>query len=76
MSWRIRDARDFADAIDGRAKPSSREVASLIAVAERLCEAAAELQPSPAFQTSLRTSLMTEAATVLTATAPPVTARA
>lgn len=76
MSWRIRDARDFADALEGRARPSSREVASLIAVAERLCEAAAELQPSPAFQTSLRTSLMTEAATVLTATAPPVTARA
>jgi hypothetical protein len=74
MSWRPRDARDFADAVDGTAAPSSSEVASLIAVAERLCEAAATLQPSPAFRASFRTSLLAEAATVLTA-APSVTPR-
>jgi PKD repeat protein len=75
MSWRTRDARDFADALDGAGAPSSREIASLIAVAERLCEAAATVQPPAAFRASFRTTLVAEAATVLTA-ARPATARA
>src|SRR5690242_322510 len=74
MSWRTRDARDFADALAGRAKPSSRDVAHLVAVAERLCATAAGVQPSPAFQATLRTSLMTEAGTALAASGPPAAA--
>jgi hypothetical protein len=66
MSWRTREARAFADALGG-ARPTSRDVAALIAVAERLCAAAAEIQPSPRFQSSLRTTLVAEAPTVLVA---------
>ena len=53
---------------------SDENIAALIGVAEQLCQSAATTEPSAEFRTSLRSRLMTEAATVLVP--PPPTPRA
>jgi len=58
------DAQSFDEAWDGRA-PRDEHIAELVRVAEHLCETAATVGPSTAFRDSLRTQLMTEAATAL-----------
>lgn len=70
MSWRTDDARAFDDALRGRV-PTDAEIAHLVAQAERVCELAASVSPSPAFMSSLRTALMAEAATILTSRTTP-----
>lgn len=57
MMWRTPATQAFADALDGR-RPAKGEVAELVAVATRLCEIAAETEPTPEFRSSLRTQLM------------------
>jgi hypothetical protein len=57
------DAQSFEAALNG-APPRAEHIADLVRFAEDICEAAA-VEPSPAFRDSLRTQLMTEAATVL-----------
>ncbi|VXC35263.1 DUF5667 domain-containing protein [Aeromicrobium sp. 9AM] len=57
------DAQSFEEAWSGRAS-GDQQIADLVRFAERLCEAAV-VEPSPMFRESLRTQLMTEAATVL-----------
>jgi len=61
MMWRTPVTQAFADALDGR-RPAKGEVAELVAVATRLCEVAAETEPSAEFRSALRTRLMAEAA--------------
>lgn len=58
MIWRTNPTQAFADALDGR-RPARGEVAELVAVASRLCEIAAETEPSPEFRAALRTQLLT-----------------
>ncbi|MCW2830799.1 MAG: hypothetical protein JWP31_1491, partial [Aeromicrobium sp.] len=58
------DAHSFEEAWGGRT-PRDEHIADLVRFAEGLCEAAVA-QPSTQFRDSLRTRLMTEAATVLT----------
>jgi len=58
------DAHAFDQAWSGRT-PRDEHIADLVRLAEGICEAAAVVEPSPAFRDSLRTQLMTEAATVL-----------
>jgi hypothetical protein len=65
------EAQSFDDALSGRA-PHDEHVADLVRFAESLCEAAV-VEPSAAFRLSLRSQLMTEAATVLVP-APPAPA--
>jgi hypothetical protein len=57
------DAQSFEEAWGGRA-PSDEHIAELVRFVERLCEVAV-VEPSPMFQESLRTRLMTEAETAL-----------
>ena len=57
------DAQSFDEAWGGRT-PRDAQIAELVKVAERLCEAASE-QPSDEFRQSLRTRLMVEARTAL-----------
>lgn len=59
------DAQAFDDAWNARAS-ADQEIAGLVQLAERLCEAAVAA-PSEQFRTDLRTRLMTEAATTLVA---------
>ncbi|MET0448471.1 MAG: DUF5667 domain-containing protein [Aeromicrobium sp.] len=63
------DAQSFEAALHG-ARPLDEHIAELVRLAEDLCEAAAAVEPSAAFRSSLRTQLMTEAATVLVPVAP------
>lgn len=72
MIWRTHATQAFADAVDGR-RPAQGEVAELVALATRLCEIAAETEPTPEFRTALRTQLMTSAAPVRLIT--PTTSR-
>ena len=58
------DAQAFDDAWSGRA-PRDEQIAELVALAESLCESAADIAPSTAFRTDLRARLMAEADTVL-----------
>lgn len=64
MSWRIRDARAFDDALSGRA-PRERDIDALVATVERICALAADLAPTAVFLSSLRARLVIDAATVL-----------
>jgi hypothetical protein len=57
------DAQSFEEAWSGRA-PGDEHIAGLVRFVEGLCEAAVA-EPSPVFRESLRTTLMTEAETVL-----------
>jgi hypothetical protein len=71
------DAQSFEEAWSGRA-PGDEHIAELVRFAEALCEAAVA-EPSPTFRESLRTQLMTEAATILVplpAKSPATPARA
>ncbi|MDX6532668.1 MAG: hypothetical protein QOF68_412 [Gaiellales bacterium] len=76
MNRRLRDeAQVFNQAWDERARSSrtgwDAEIADLVACAEQFCEAAV-VEPTLEFRTSLRTQLLTEAATVLAPVdAPP-----
>ena len=63
------DTRAFDAALAGRA-PSDEEIASLLAFADRLVELAATVQPRPDFSSALRSTLVTDAATMPTP-APP-----
>lgn len=74
MMWRTPVTQAFADALDGR-RPAKGEVAELVAVATRLCEVAAEVEPSHEFRTALRTQLMASAVPVHYATRPARTGR-
>jgi hypothetical protein len=71
--WRTQATQAFADAVDGR-RPAKGEVAELVALATRLCEIAAETEPTPEFRTTLRAQLMTSAVPVrlVTRAAPKV----
>lgn len=64
------DAWAFEEAWAGRT-PRDTDIAALVACAEQICAAAA-VEPSADFRSSLRERLMTEAATVLV-TSPPAT---
>lgn len=57
------DAQSFEDALNG-APVRDQQLADLVRLAEGICEAAV-VEPSAAFRGSLRTQLMTEAATTL-----------
>jgi hypothetical protein len=57
MIWRTNPTQAFADALDGR-RPAEGELAELVAVATRLCEIAADTEPSPEFRSALRTRLL------------------
>lgn len=70
MIGRRGDAQAFDDAWNQRT-PGDREIAELVRVAEALCEAAAEVSPTPEFTGALRTRLMAEAATTLIPVAKP-----
>lgn len=57
------DAQSFEDAFNG-GTPRDEHIADLVRFAETIC-ASAVVEPSTSFRTSLRTRLMTEAATTL-----------
>lgn len=68
MIGRRDDAQSFEEAWSDRAShrraPRDEQIAELVRFAETLCEAAVA-EPTPEFRLSLRTTLMTEAETVL-----------
>lgn len=68
----VRNAQAFEAALAGRA-PSTEEIASLLAVADRMLELAASVEPRPEFASSLRSTLLVDAATVLAPGAPDPT---
>jgi hypothetical protein len=70
---RSHDAQSFEAALHGAA-PRDGEVAELVRIAESLCRDAAAVEPTRVFRDALRSRLMSEAATVLTAL-PPEPAR-
>lgn len=69
-----RTAQAFDDALTSR-QPQTTELAELVSVAERICAAAATVEPRADFRTSLRARLVAEGSAVLPAHSPERAAR-
>lgn len=68
------DTLAFDAALAGRT-PSDEEIASLLALADRLVELAATVNPQPAFGAALRSTLVADATTTLAVAPPPRSSR-